>query len=57
MPVLASDSEKGMKILRGQVTYVQICFLGDRGCAKAFIALEAFQYTLWLLIKITYFLI
>ena len=55
MPILASHPEKGMRILRGQVTYVQICFLGVRGSAKAFVALEAFQYTLGLLIKITYF--
>lgn len=56
MPILASHSEKGMKILRGRVTCVHICFLGDRGCAKIY-CLEAFKYTLWLLIKRNYFLI
>lgn len=54
MPVLASHPEKGMKILRGRVTDMHICFLGDRGYTKAFIASEAFQYTLWLLVKITW---
>lgn len=51
MPILVSHSEKGMKILRGRVTSVLLCFLGSSGCVKAIIVLEAFQYTLWLSIK------
>lgn len=55
MPILVSHSQKRMKMLRGWVTYVLICFLDSSGCVKAIIALEAFQYTLWLSIKITFF--
>lgn len=43
MLMLAShSSEKGMKMLRGQVAYVQFWFLGNMSGAKTFVTLETF---------------